>query len=81
VVEGETGTYYAESTPASLAEAVAAFDPASVDPATCVAAAQRFGTERFQASLRAIVAEAVLAERAPRPDGRVAAGGLLRRTG
>jgi glycosyltransferase involved in cell wall biosynthesis len=81
VVEGETGAYYAESTPASLAEVVEAFDPTSVDPAACVAAAQRFGTERFQASLRAIVAEAVLAERAPRPDGRAAAGGLLRRTG
>jgi hypothetical protein len=51
-----------------------------VDPAACVAAARRFGTERFQASLRAIVAETVLAERPPRPDGRAAAGGLLRRT-
>ncbi len=81
VVEGETGAYYPESSPESLAAVVEAFDPMAVDPAACVAAAERFGTERFQASLRAIVAEAVLAERPPRPDGRAAAGGLLRRTG
>jgi glycosyltransferase involved in cell wall biosynthesis len=81
VVEGETGAYYPESTPESLAAVVEAFDPMRVDPAACVAAAERFGTERFQASLRAIVAEAVLAERPPRPDGRAAAAGLLRRTG
>jgi glycosyltransferase involved in cell wall biosynthesis len=81
VVEGETGAYYGESTPQSLAAVVEAFDPMQVDPAACIAAAERFGTERFQASLRAIVAEAVLAERPPRPDGRAAAAGLLRRTG
>jgi glycosyltransferase involved in cell wall biosynthesis len=81
VVEGETGAYYPESSPQSLAAVVEAFDPMGVDPAACLAAAERFGTERFQASLRAIVAEAVLAERPPRPDGRAAAAGLLRRTG
>jgi glycosyltransferase involved in cell wall biosynthesis len=81
VVEGETGAYYPESSPESLAAVVEAFDPMRVDPTACVAAAERFGTERFQASLRAIVAEAVLAERPPRPDGRAAAAGLLRRTG
>ncbi|HEX4690519.1 MAG TPA: glycosyltransferase [Solirubrobacteraceae bacterium] len=81
VVEGETGAYYPESSPQSLAAVVEAFDPMGVDPAACVAAAERFGTERFQASLRGIVAEAVLAERPPRPDGRAAAAGLLRRTG
>jgi glycosyltransferase involved in cell wall biosynthesis len=81
VVEGETGAYYPESSPESLAAVVEAFDPMRVDPAACVTAAERFGTERFQASLRAIVAEAVLAERPPRPDGRAAAAGLLRRTG
>jgi glycosyltransferase involved in cell wall biosynthesis len=70
VVEGETGTYYAESTPESLAAAVRAFDPLSIDPAACVAAAQRFGTLRFQAALRGIVAEAVSSERAPRPNER-----------
>jgi glycosyltransferase involved in cell wall biosynthesis len=81
VVEGETGAYYPESSPQSLAAVVEIFDPMGVDPAACVAAAERFGTERFQASLRGIVAEAVLAERPPRPDGRAAAAGLLRRTG
>jgi glycosyltransferase involved in cell wall biosynthesis len=70
VVEGETGTYYAESAPESLAAAVRAFDPLSIDPAACVAAAERFGTRRFQAALRGIVAEAVSSERAPRPNER-----------
>jgi glycosyltransferase involved in cell wall biosynthesis len=68
VVEGETGCYYEDSTPESLAAAVRAFDPLAIDPAACVAAAQRFGTERFQAALRGIVAEAVASERAPRSD-------------
>jgi glycosyltransferase involved in cell wall biosynthesis len=81
VVEGVTGAYYGESTPESLAAVVEAYDPTTVDPAACVAAAQEFGTERFQASLRAIVAEAVLAERAPRPAGRSAPAGLLPRRG
>jgi glycosyltransferase involved in cell wall biosynthesis len=70
VREGETGTYYAESHPDALAAAVARFDPAAIDPAACVSAAARFGTERFQSGLRRIVAEAIEAERAPRPDER-----------
>jgi glycosyltransferase involved in cell wall biosynthesis len=77
---GETGAYYERSDPDSLAELVAAFDPAAFDPAACVAAAQRFGAGRFQAALRRIVAEAVAAERAPRPEDRPAvAVGLLPR--
>jgi glycosyltransferase involved in cell wall biosynthesis len=80
VREGETGTYYERAEPESLAAVVEAFDPMAVDPAACVAAAQRFGTERFQAALRAIVARAVEAERAPRPPERPAlATGLLPR--
>jgi glycosyltransferase involved in cell wall biosynthesis len=80
VVEGETGTYYAENRPESLADAIARFDPLSIDPAACVAAAQRFGTRRFQGMMRAIVAEAVAAERAPRPEERPAVvTGLLAR--
>ena len=63
VREGETGAYYHLSNPAALAEVVASFEPLAVDPAACVAAAQRFGTERFQTALRAIVADAVAAER------------------
>ena len=80
VREGETGTYYRHSDPHALAEAVAGFDPLAVDPAACVAAAQRFGTARFQAALRAIVGDAVASERAPRPGDRpVVVTGLLSR--
>jgi glycosyltransferase involved in cell wall biosynthesis len=80
VREGETGAYYHDSTPEALAELVASFDPMAVDPAACIAAARRFGVERFQAAMRAIVAEAVAAERAPRPDDRPAVvTGLLSR--
>ena len=60
-------------------EVVARFDPLAIEPATCVAAAQRFGTRRFQAVMRGIVEEAVAAERAPRPDERPAVVGLLPR--
>jgi glycosyltransferase involved in cell wall biosynthesis len=80
VVEGQTGTYYERNSPEALAEAVARFDPLAIDPAACVAAAQRFGTPRFQTMMRAIVGEAVAAERAPRPDERPAVvTGLLTR--
>jgi glycosyltransferase involved in cell wall biosynthesis len=80
VHEGETGAYYHDSTPEALAELVASFDPMAVDPAACVAAARRFGVERFQFAMRAIVAGAVAAERAPRPDDRPAVvTGLLSR--
>jgi glycosyltransferase involved in cell wall biosynthesis len=78
---GETGAYYGRDDPEALAHVVEAFDPLSVDPQACVDAARRFGTERFQAQLRAIVARAVEAERAPRPGDRptVVTGLLSRR--
>jgi glycosyltransferase involved in cell wall biosynthesis len=80
VLEGETGTYYGENSPQALAAAVMRFDPLAVDPGACVAAAQRFGTRRFQAIMRALVEEAVAAERAPRPGERPAVvTGLLPR--
>jgi glycosyltransferase involved in cell wall biosynthesis len=79
VVEGETGTYYGNSEPDSLAAVVARFDPMSIDPAACVAAAQRFGTERFQSALHAIVEEAVAAERPPTDRHAVVTGLLPRR--
>jgi hypothetical protein len=80
VHEGETGAYYRQSDPDALAEVVTRFDPTTVDPAACVEAAERFGTARFQAALRTIVAEAVAAERAPRPGDRPAVvTGLLPR--
>jgi hypothetical protein len=56
---------------------VEAFDTEAIDPQDCRAAAERFGTLRFQAAMRGIVAEAVAQERAPRPGERRAATGLL----
>src|SRR3954447_8253839 len=41
--EGATGAYYARDDPTALAEAVEAFDPSAIDPATCVEAARHFG--------------------------------------
>src|SRR3954469_23397933 len=79
VQAGTTGVYYPYSTPEALAATVAAFDPESIDPRACRAAAERFGTLRFQGALRGIVAEAVAAERAPRPDERRSAGLLAAR--
>jgi glycosyltransferase involved in cell wall biosynthesis len=80
VREGATGMYYRSSDPEALAEVVARFDPAAFDPAVCVAAAQRFGTARFQTALRAIVEDTVAAERAPRPEERpTVVTGLLQR--
>jgi glycosyltransferase involved in cell wall biosynthesis len=78
---GETGAYYERDDPQALADVVEAFDPMSVDPAACVAAAQRFGTARFQSALREIVAQAVADERSPRGHDRpaVVAGLLPRR--
>jgi glycosyltransferase involved in cell wall biosynthesis len=80
VREGATGAYYRASNHEALAEVIADFDPFAFDPAVCVAAAQRFGTARFQAALRAIVEDAVAAERAPRPEERpTVVTGLLQR--
>ena len=80
VVEGETGVYYRRNDPAALAEAVSRFDPEAFDPAVCVAAAQRFDVARFQGALRAIVDDAVAADRAARPETRRATvSGLLPR--
>jgi glycosyltransferase involved in cell wall biosynthesis len=77
VREGETGIYYNNNDPGTLADAVAGFDPRAFDPARCVAAAQRFDVPRFQAALRAIVDEAQTAERGERPTA--VTGLLLRR--
>ena len=58
----------------ALASAVAAFDPLAVDPATCVAAAQRFAIPGFQHALRGLVEETFAAARQPVDARRVAAG-------
>ena len=76
VVEGVTGTFFERCEPGALADAVRRFDPLSVDPRACRAAAERFGAERFREQLRRIVAEAVRDERAPRPGERGSYRGL-----
>ena len=59
VVDGVTGCFYDEPTPASLSAAVLGLDPLAVDPADCVASAGRFTVERFAAGLRAEIGMAV----------------------
>jgi glycosyltransferase involved in cell wall biosynthesis len=76
VQEGRTGVFYDEATPAALAEAVAAFDPLSVDPAACVANAHRFGVDAFAREIRAIVDQTLAAGPSPRGDRRRPARGL-----
>ncbi len=81
VREGVTGTFFDDGgDPRALAAAIERFDPEAIDPAACVAAASRFGAGRFEERLRAIVAEAVAAERAPRAPDRLAAGLFARRS-
>ena len=76
VQEGRTGAFYEQATPEALAAAVVAFDPLSVDPADCVANAQRFGQEAFARGVRANVEEALAAGSSPRSDRRRSARGL-----
>jgi len=76
VVEGRTGVFFAAPEPEAVAAAVRGFDALAVDPLACRAAAERFGSERFRAELRRIVAEAVRDERPPRPGDRSATRGL-----
>jgi glycosyltransferase involved in cell wall biosynthesis len=78
VIEGTTGTFYERNEPEVLADAVRRFDADAVDPADCVAAAQRFSVDRFQAALARTVEEARRDARAPRPHARPAPAGLLR---
>ena len=82
VREGVTGAYYELDDPEALARVVEGFDPLTIDPAACVESARQFGSDRFRDQLRRIVANAVEAERAPRPGDRptVVTGLLPRRT-
>lgn len=57
VVDGVTGTFFAEPTAASLAEAVRRFDGLTFDPATIRAHAQQFDTGVFKAKIGAWVAQ------------------------
>jgi glycosyltransferase involved in cell wall biosynthesis len=70
VQEGLTGTFYDEATPDALAEAVAGFDTLAIDPAACVANADRFDVAHFRHGIRSVVAEACADERPPRADPR-----------
>jgi glycosyltransferase involved in cell wall biosynthesis len=76
VQEGRTGVFYEQATPEALAQAVAAFDPRSIDPADCVANAQRFGLEAFAHGIRVNVDEALASGPSPRGDRRRPARGL-----
>src|SRR4051795_2109949 len=77
VTVGRTGWFYDDGDdPRALAAAVAGFDVNRVDTAACIAAAHRFGVERFQERLRSIVAETVARGRVPR-DVERPGGGLL----
>ncbi len=66
VLEGETGTFYATPTVDALCEAVARFDPLGVDPAACVANAQRFDVARFRSSMERVVEDAIAGDRLTR---------------
>lgn len=70
VIEGETGVFFERPEPASLAAAVTAFDPMSIDPADCVAQAMRFSPERFSSALAGVVAEAEAGEHRSTPGRR-----------
>ena len=64
VLEGETGTFYATSDPAALAEAVVRFDALAVDPGACVENAARFDVSHFRHGVRAVVDRTLAARRA-----------------
>jgi glycosyltransferase involved in cell wall biosynthesis len=70
VQEGLTGTFYDEPTPEALADTVAGFDAMAIDPAACVANADRFDVAHFRHGIRSVVAEACADERPPRADPR-----------
>jgi glycosyltransferase involved in cell wall biosynthesis len=76
VIEGETGVFYDEATPDALTEAIVSFDPLSIDPAACVANAQRFSRAAFEQDIRDNVAQALAAGPSPRGDRRRPARGL-----
>lgn len=57
VVAGQTGAFFYERTPESLAQAVASFDAEHADPHLCRVNAERFSVAHFQEALLAYVAE------------------------
>jgi glycosyltransferase involved in cell wall biosynthesis len=59
VIEGETGLFFEEQTPESLAEAVGRFHADDFDPARIRAHAERFDASVFKSRLQALVKEQV----------------------
>jgi glycosyltransferase involved in cell wall biosynthesis len=55
VVEGETGLFFDQQTPQSLAEAIRRFDDSAFDPVRIRAHAERFDARLFRSRLRALV--------------------------
>jgi glycosyltransferase involved in cell wall biosynthesis len=70
VIEGRTGTFYAQADPAALAAAVRGFDALGVDPAACVENAARFDVGHFRHGIRAVVEGALADERRTGPPRR-----------
>jgi glycosyltransferase involved in cell wall biosynthesis len=66
VVEGETGAFYDEPTVEALCDAIARFDPLSVDPDACIANAQRFDVARFRTAMERVVADQLAGDRSAR---------------
>lgn len=59
VIEGETGAFFQEPTPESLAGAVRSFDPAGIDPRACVQNAARFDVRAFEQQLMKFIEERI----------------------
>jgi glycosyltransferase involved in cell wall biosynthesis len=74
VIEGETGVFFDGVEPSALVAAVRGFDPDAIDPAACIANAERFDVAHFRHGLRVLVERALEAERTPRPRPRRARG-------
>ena len=66
VIDGVNGTFFDQPTVDALTHAIDAFDPMAIDRRECVRSAERFGVERFNRGMRAIVDEALADDRPPR---------------
>jgi glycosyltransferase involved in cell wall biosynthesis len=66
VIEGVTGTFYEHNSAEALCDAVRRFDPLAIDPAECIANAERFDTARFRASFARVVDEQMALEQPTR---------------
>jgi len=72
VREGETGTFYEEASVDALCEAIVRFDAMSIDPAACVANAERFDVGHFRHQMNHVINETLVGDRSalgarPRP--------------